>query len=274
MNNLYAYNNYLTFLKEEISQMQVQGKGILSKIAKNLAIHSSTLSQILRGDKNFTPEQALKLAKILELDDEKTQYWMLLVDYSRANSHELKGYIKKQIDKIQASALKKLNLKQSPSSGLDISALAQFYSSWMYSAVHILITLDTHPSIDEIQKILGRSREEINKVIDFLTQHKLIVFDKKNKIFFPGKQHTHIDGEHYLASAHRLNWRRKALEHIDCVEAGELLLSAPVSLSKKDFFEIREILNETVKRIFDKIKASGPCEVAACLNLDWFAFIK
>ena len=68
---------------------------------------------------------------------------------------------------------------------------------------------------------------------------------------------------------HHANWRIKAIEASEMLEEEELMYTAQVSLSKKDFAILREEMATFIKTFLDRVHAS-PAEEIACFNLDWF----
>ncbi len=65
-----------------------------------------------------------------------------------------------------------------------------------------------------------------------------------------------------------MNWRAKALQRRESISATELALTAPMSISIKDFVKIREKLLECIKENLE-IAKNSPAEDIAFLNIDF-----
>lgn len=95
---IFTHRDYKSFLKESlVSKKQKNGAFSLRALARMTKIQPSLLSNILNGDRELTEEGALKVAQGLGLDSAETEYFILLVQYSRAKSPELKETIRNRI---------------------------------------------------------------------------------------------------------------------------------------------------------------------------------
>ena len=88
----HKFNNYKQFLLNLIESYPKRGRGLFLKIASYLNVHSTLISQVLRGSKDFTLEQAFKVAEFFALNRLDTDYFLTLVQLEKAGSHDLKGY--------------------------------------------------------------------------------------------------------------------------------------------------------------------------------------
>ncbi|MGZ3749247.1 MAG: hypothetical protein ACXVCD_18060 [Pseudobdellovibrionaceae bacterium] len=102
--------------------------------------------------------------------------------------------------------------------------------------------------------------------MEFLTSVGLC--DLKDRRYHMGTQHTHVAANSPHAIKHHLNWRIKSLQRQENVLEQELVFTAPMSLSEKDFVIIREKLAAALKDCIEVAKASES-EHLAFLTIDW-----
>src|SRR5690606_26718726 len=88
--------------------------------------------------------------KYLAHTEIETDYFALMVQYERAGTTELKKYIEKKIEALRLEALK-LSKRISHEKKLSDNQRSIFYSSWLYSAVHLFTsTRKQGVTLDEI----------------------------------------------------------------------------------------------------------------------------
>ncbi len=94
------------------------------------------ISQVFKGDKHLNLELASELCDYLNMEEEETDYFFLLVDYGRAGSHKLSTRLLRQIKQRQEK-MKKLENRVKVNE-LNDDAKMIFVSSWVYQGVRML----------------------------------------------------------------------------------------------------------------------------------------
>ncbi|MBL6991518.1 MAG: TIGR02147 family protein [Bacteriovoracaceae bacterium] len=267
--NIFKFQSYKKYILSYVKSLPNGGRGELSKIARALRIHNTTLSQVLKGSKNINLEQALELTNYLILNERETEYLLMLVSYERAGSIKLKKYLLSQIVKLKNDANTKLVFEKLPESELSEESKSTFYSFWGYSGIRVLCSIPGKQTVEAISTYLGLSNKKVKKILDFLVEKGLCI--RQNDKFLPGPAHTHISANDTFIGPHRLNWRAQAIGRFGRLDKGEFAFSAPMTLSKKDFLEVRSKINNLISEIIEIAKDSKP-EVPACLNIDWINF--
>lgn len=92
---------------------------------------------------------------------------------------------------------------------------------------------------------------------------------KKNENYFLGVQKTHLEYDSLHLIRHYNHWRLRSLVHSENLLESELMYTALVSLSRKDFDTLREEMTVFIKNFLDRVHES-PAEEIACFNLDFF----
>src|SRR6185312_3999014 len=107
--SLFAFNDIKSYLRFYLAQLPRKGRGEISKIAKELRISTTLVSQVLSGNKSFTLEQAKTLCEYLGLGGIDAEFFMLLVLHDRAGSMDLKRFWKQRLEQIRAQSVKLAN---------------------------------------------------------------------------------------------------------------------------------------------------------------------
>ncbi len=266
--SIFEAKNYKAFLLERIKASPKAGRGQMLKIAKFLRVHPSLLSQILKGEKDLTQEQALSFANYLGLTPRETEYLMTLLLESRAGTQELRKFYGESLRRLRQDS-ESVDNRIEDSSTLSESVRNRFYSQWFYSAIRILTSIPEYQNIDSIAERLRLPRKTVSEAISFLVETGLCV-EEKGTIKM-GPQSTHVKAATPLAIMHHSNWRLQSIQQLPFTEKSDLLFTAPASVSRKDFRKVRDLLLDSIESCAGIIKDS-PAEELALLNIDWIVF--
>lgn len=264
---VFDFSNYKEFAVEKIQSMPKRGYGQFQKMAKYLSIGSVNISQIFRGDRNLTIEQACEVADFFSLPPIEAKYFVCLVEHERASSQKLKTLIQDRLSELRA---KSENLKHRLHQDLELSeqTKALFYSQWFYSGIRLITSIEGFGSPEVIAKHFNLPISTVHHVLEFLGRNGLC--EENKGIFQMGPASTHLESSHPLVSRHHQNWRIKALENLDSPGSHGFNLTMPCSLSDAALKLIRKKLFETTESI-TKIIDSAPSEKLACINIDLFS---
>lgn len=264
--NIFDQSNYKVIVNGILLEKRKTQKGLSRKLAEYLGVHPTLISQILNGQKDFSEEQILLVCEFLGVAQLETKYILALVRLERAGSKKLKDLCQEAIVQIRQQALN-VSERISRDKILSDSEKAVFYSSWIFSAVHLLTTLERPLSFEEISKRLNLSLAKTRQILDFLLSVEMIA--EKDGKFISGAVVTHLEKSSPFLSKHHTNWRLKAIQASENLSDEELMYSGNFSVSKNDFALLREMLMKTVQNFISIVKDS-PAEDIAQFNLDLF----
>lgn len=261
----FAYESYKQFVNDWIAEQPKEGYGQLKKMAEAIKVHSVVLSQVFRGDRDLTCEQAIALAKFIGLSELERDYFLLQVQHARAGTVELKKVLEKQLSalKHQSSSIKNRIQHQ----GLSDSARATFYSHWYYSAISLGLSIPQFGNAQKVADELGVDRAVAAEAVRFLIETQINV--EKNGKFDLGPRVTHVGHDSPHVFRHHTNWRLRALQSLESKNENNLHYTGPMALSAAAAEEIREELIKLIERATAKA-ARSDSEVLRCLTLDWF----
>ena len=262
--------NYRELVKQRIKSLPKEGYGQLIRLSENLSVHSSLISQVLNGNKNFTMEQALKVTLFFGFSEREKDYFLLLVQLERAGDKDLRAYFARQIDVLRLNNDQIISRRNKP---IDFSdeAKALYYSDWNYMAVWLAASIESISTKEEIGHKLGIDRANINRIVEFLVSTGLCK-ETENRLR-PRITNTHLAKTSPLINRHHINWRLKAIESFPRLSDEALSFTAPVSLSRQDFIKIKRVLLDAIEGISATVEASEP-QTIAYLNIDWHELVR
>jgi uncharacterized protein (TIGR02147 family) len=236
-------------------------------MAAKLGISTTLVSQVLAGNKIFTPEQAQILIIYLNLNGIERDYFVYMNQKERAGNQESKNYWNQKMQELSEKALKVANRVQSNHTLTDLEK-SIFYSDITYSCIRIYTSIGQKgKSLDEIRDRFKIPDEKLDKILDFLVQTSLIY--KNGNQYTIGTQKTHLGVDSVYNQVNLKNWRLHSIEKAKRLSTSELMYSCSASLSRSDFTVLREEMVQFIKTFLDKIHDSE-AEDLACFSLDFF----
>lgn len=263
--NIYNFENYKNILKHVMHENQ--GRGYQKKLSEAAGCKSSYLSKVINSYYNLTPEHALNLCHFWGFDDLEVEYFLTLVDMERAGSSKLESHLKIKLNQIKQ---KKDDLANTGKRELLESSeiLSSYYSSWIYSAIHILLSVNVYRSPDSLSKKLNLPKKQVVNILNELKRFGFV--NNKNNIWSYTKGSVHVHKDSPYVSLHHQNWRQRAvLSSSNKTQQNKLHFTSVMSLGLKDFENLKDDLNDFIKMKLKETETS-PEEEVACLNLDFF----
>jgi uncharacterized protein (TIGR02147 family) len=268
--DIFKYTNYKLFINNLVKSMPKAGRGFARNLAEHLNISSVSISQILKGDRDFSIEQACLVGDFLGLSGLEAQYFVGMVEYARAGTTRLKTFVQSRQNEIREKS-QDLRFRLNPKGILSDEAKATFYSNWQYSAVRLMTTIDGATNANEIAARLNLQISTVQKVLKFLVDSGLCI--EQNNSIKIGPNSTHVSSTSPFVKQHHINWRFKAIESMDNTKNDDLHFTMPCSLSREVFGLLR---NDFLKLIEDAPKKIdlNPEEILGCINIDLFKVVE
>jgi len=211
------------------------------------------------------PEQACALATFLDLPELDADFLLALVERNRAGNSELRAAMDRRLGSLRERR-QQLEHRMPGGRTLSREQRATFYSQWYYSAVRLCTSLPEMKSAESIAERLDLPRDLVRAALGFLLEAGLLVEDGNGFRLAPKR--THLGASSPLAPTHHRNWRVHAMNRYERMTPRDFAFTSPVTLSRADFFAIRELLVDTVTRVSSIVEPSD-CESLALLNIDW-----
>jgi uncharacterized protein (TIGR02147 family) len=265
---IFNYIKYLDYLGA-VRESSFGGHGFMAKLAKAANCQSAFISQVFSEKQNLSLEQGFNIAKALEMDEHESNYFLLMINYARAGEKSLQDFYYAQLKKIseEQNDLKKRFKVQTE---LTKEQLILYYSDWLYPAVHIAMTIESLQSIQKISTAFNASEARVKKVLADLIEMGLI--ENKGEKYKLGNVRIHLEKSNPILKSFHTQFRHKAIEKIGNKEdKDDLNYTSLVSLSKKDFIELKESFVELIETYNKKVSDSKE-ECVALLNLDFMKY--
>ena len=287
---VFLFEDYKKYILSRVKSMPQKGRGQHKKLAAQLRINPSVLSQVLRGGRELNLDQACELGRLFGLDDRETEYFVNLVELNHAQSPRLRTLIRKRLDRLRSPSAAGPAIHPATEAtrgadgkahgggpteipalrGLSESEQGTFYSSWYYSGIRLATFQGQLRDLDTLAARFDLPRELVRKVIEFLVGAGLLRLDDEGKLA-PGVARTQLGQDSPLIARHHQNWRLKAIERMPRSSADEGFYTSPMSVTHADAAWTKEMLMKTLRAIEERVhKSQG--EKLSCLNVDWFDF--
>lgn len=270
MTRVYEFDNYRKFLIKKFGEMPKKGYGQLSHVARKIGVHTTLLSQVLKGHKELTTDQAASIAEYFGMNEHESEYFVLLVHLQRAGNLSSRKIYLKQIQKLKAMA-EKISNRVKVSARLSDEQRAIFYSDWAYTAIRQTVAILNNPDAFSIAGYLGIASKKAQAILDFLIQTGLCKIVSGQLTI--GAASTHLESDSPWVNVHHANWRQKAIQNMELQNSSDIHYTAPMTLSRKDVGLVREKLIQFIEEI-NSIVDPSPSEELCCLNIDWFSMEK
>lgn len=264
--SIFDENDYKEILRRIVNVQKKTNRGIYRKISEYIGVSPSLVSQIISGPNNFTEEQLVLVCEYLGLPNLESRYLLTLLQIDRAGSVKLQDYYKLNLEGIRNQA-RDISKQISVTKTLTEFEKSKFYSSWTYSAAHLMSTLNKSPQFNDICQRLSLSQSEAQRIINFLLEIGMIIEDQG--VYKPGTTDIHLEKDSPFVSNVHKNWRIKALQVVDRLHENELMYSCNFSVDQTAFMEIRSELSKTILQ-FLKMARTAKANDIAQFNLDLF----
>lgn len=266
MNSAFDFSDYRLFLRQFIDGLPRKGRGEISRMAKALRVNPTLVSQVLMGLKDFTIEQAQELTQYLGLQELEADFFILLVQKERAGTKTLRTYFAKKIEGLKQDS-RKLTKRIPQDRVLTDTERAIFYSSHLYSSIWLWTSVGSGKTPDQIANRFSLPRNKAMEILHFLVSVGLC--RNNSGVYQMELQRIHLDDDSPFLPRLHANWRVQAIQRSENLEKSELMFTAPISISKKDFAELREEFVQMVQKLSRRVIASE-AEDVGCVNIDLF----
>jgi hypothetical protein len=146
-----------------------------------------------------------------------------------------------------------------------------YYSSWIYAAIHISLTIPKLRTREAIATFLKLPLKKVSSALDFLCSVGLA--RDQGPGYSVGETQVRLSSESYNLIRHHSNWRTQALEALDREELADLHYSGVISLSRDDVIKVKNILLEAISQSQNVVRDSREEELYA-VALDFFTLRK
>lgn len=263
--SIWDFTEYREYL---VNRLGAEGSrtGERKRLAESIPVHTTFISQILKGRADFSLEQAESINSFFDHTDDEGEYFILMLLKDRAGSGKLKSRFER---KIESQREDRINIKKRLAADGEITVQdrERFYSSYLYGAVHVLSAIPKYKSVASLAEALRLPRTQVQEIVEFML--RIGVLKEENFVLSPGSGHVHLGNDSELILRHHANWRLHTLSNLQLVDKEDLHYSACLSLSQADAYRVKESMLSNLKTNVGIISAS-PEEVAYVMSFDFY----
>ncbi len=263
--SVYEFNDYKAFVRAWIDARPHQGRGEYRKIAGSLGLSTTLVSQIFNGERQLGLEHAMNLASFMGLRGAQVRFFLLLVSKARAASVVLREEFEQQISEAR-EARSAVGRRITNEKTLSPEVAARFYSSWIPAAIRNLAATGLYGDFDSLAERLRIETATVADTVEFLLSAGML--KKKSGKLVEGVSFSHVSNTSPFSEHHHRNWRIRSAEYLRTRAKGDLVYTAPMSLSVELAKQIRNQLLAIIEEVSDRVPKSKS-ETARCLLIDW-----
>lgn len=265
MITVFDYKNNFEYLLARLNP-RISKRGVKIQFADCLQVTPGYISQILSGKLNLTLEQADLANSFLEHSIEEGNFFILLVSRDRAGTHSLKQHFTYQIDHIIKD---RLRVSTHLEKKMELSDLSQsiYYSSWLYPAIHVAITIPAYRKVSELIKFFHISKIQLLSILNFLEKNGLII--KNGDQITPTQNWVRIERDSHFFNQTQKLWRELTIRSLDQLDNTSLHYSGVFSIDAKTAERVRKELMSIIKSSVTQFQAAKE-EQLQVLCLDFF----
>lgn len=263
---VFDFQNYVSYLTYHEEKGPLAGRGFRSKIAAALGSQRAHISQIFSNKIHISLEHADKINQFLSHSREEAWFFLLLVQFSRSGTEELRNEFRRQIETILSS---RMNLAKRLKSDRELSLeeKVRFTSSWTYLPILMAPSIPHLRSIEAIAKHLNLSTDLVKEIVNYLIERKFLKLN--GSTILPGASNIHFGRDPVLGNRSHANWRVKIIGKLENVKPEDLHISMVYTLSKEDGMALKALIVNFINSLQPTIQKSKD-EVLYSFCLDFF----
>jgi uncharacterized protein (TIGR02147 family) len=267
--SVFEYSHYKTYLRDRTGARGSK-LGVKSALARTMGCQPTYLSQVLHDHAHLSLEQAEKVNEFFGHNKEESDFFLLLVQKERAGTPSLAAYFQEHLNEILRRRLI-LSKRLGEKVVLNEQNQSVYYSSWIYAAIHIALTIPKLRTREAIGTFLKLPLKKVSSALDFLCSVGLA--RAQGSSYSVGETQVRLSSGSYNLIRHHSNWRTQALEALDREELADLHYSGVISLSREDVIKVKNILLEAISQSQNVVRDSKEEELYA-VALDFFTLRK
>jgi uncharacterized protein (TIGR02147 family) len=267
MIDIHDYFDYKAYLKALIKNSGQ--RGFIASLADAAGCQRSYFSSMLNGKIQLLPDHLFGLSQFLSLNEKQSEYFFLILDYARASQSEFRRYLLTKIKKRQREWLDIKNRVQHDQAQTDEKRFQIYYSNYLFSAVHIAVSIPGYRSLASLSHLFGQSEKAILEILKKLQELDLV--ERKGELWQWKSGDLHLPKESPLTHAYQLGWKTQALLDLNQQKEDSVHYVVVQSISFKDFEILQAKITAWIQQLNSITRPSDP-EQLICFNVDFFKF--
>ncbi|MGH1469287.1 MAG: TIGR02147 family protein [Bdellovibrionales bacterium] len=241
---IYQFHDYRDFLKVWLEyRVSIAEKFSIRRLSKLAGISVGYIPMVLKGERNLSEKALNKILPFLELSSSEASYLKNLIVLADSNSQDERLEVLRKMQKSTSYSEK--------NSG-EVRAY-KFLTKWYNVAIREMVSLKSFVGdVDWIkQRLIPRVyKKEIRESLDFLSRNEFIKAGEDE--FFQNEKNLNCVGPVFkvgLTQFHKEMFQLAAQSIDDTPSEWRSIVGHTLAVSKKQFLEIKEILDEALNKI-------------------------
>jgi uncharacterized protein (TIGR02147 family) len=262
----YTFSDYREFLRQRIA-LEPRNQGVKQRLAEAMRIQPAYLSQVLKNERHLSVEQLIPSVEFFGLPQDEGEYLVCLLDHNRCSNPASRQFLERTLADRRAR-FAEIQTRVKIKNELSEKDKATYYSSFIYGAVHMAVTVPRLRSVRAIARHLSQPEERVRAAVNFLTEAGLVVAGKAG--LGPGTIQMFVPKNSPFVLANHRNWRERALTSAELRREEDYHFTAAFSVSKEDAEILRLQIAKLTEEMVSRIKDS-PEEELKAICLDFFS---
>jgi uncharacterized protein (TIGR02147 family) len=272
MKSIFEYTNYRTYLKDLYKEKKRSQKLTYRKFAELAGMNSSSwLLLLIKGQKNLTPDSAIRISRALGHSNAETEYFENLVSFNQAKTVESRNYHYLRLRQVK----KGLQAKGK----LDIRFIAEdqyeYYNKWYHPVVRSLVSKipfkDNYGLLAK-QLVPAISAGQAKQSVALLTRLGLIrkkpsgKWEQCDAVISTGDEVDSLNVINY----HKQTLKKAEAVFDHCTKEQRDISGLTIGIGEKDFQRIKKKVQAFRKEIMKIAQASKAADRVYQLNTQLF----
>lgn len=243
--NIFSYHDYRLFLRDWFLFLKQSDINFsIRALSREAKIATGYLSMVLNGKRKLSIKAIDKLRPFIHLSDAELSYLSNIAKIADSTDQEEREKSVKNCQKFKA-------YKDSGSKEIDAF---NYLTNWYFVAIREMAALKDFKAepewiVEKLDKKITVS--EAKNALEFLISESYLIYSEGNKLIPSTKQVDCTEGVYKVALAkfHKEMFRLAADSISNVSREKRNLLGHTVALSEKEFEQVKEIMNDTLRRI-------------------------
>ena len=136
---------------------------------------------------------------------------------------------------------------------LDPHFSQEYYSHWLYAALHLHLLVDPQNTVAAYAKKFRVSEELIERVLQFLLESSLI--SHKEKQWIVQKRDLNLPRNSFMSFVNHVSWRTKAIDQLNLRDSSNSYhFSSALTLSDNDYEWFKGELKKTLNHLRERVR--------------------
>ena len=274
--SVFRYNDYRDAIAGQIEISKKSEKKLsYSDMAENIRVQKGYVTRVFKKEAHFSSDQLFLACEYLNLNNEESNYLMLLLELGRSALAQRKKELQKQINDIQRTHRDtRKHLKADMLNPIGLDDYNRYYLDPMVPLVHTFLSV---PAFSRNLKIvatkLGISEKRLKSIVKTLEDLQIVKLDSASGAYLIIRDHMQLVADSPLNLPYQIFQRTNAINKIQTQNIEDrFVFSVAFSADQKTKNEIHEAFLKFLRKAETLVKEGSPTDIYQ-MNFDLFGWV-